>query len=326
MATGVGSMPGHDPDEAARIVAGELPDFPHVPELPARGPGADLVGRTAVMLVDLHVDLQPAGWRLVDRPGRDERRGGSFLSADLDAIEEALAGSTAPVKAALAGPWTLAASLELPRGGRALRDPGAVRDLAASLAEAVTEHVRTLTRRLPGRPLVVQLDEPLLPTVLAGAVSTESGLGRFAAVGGPEARDGLAVAIEAAHAAGAAVLVHCCADDVPVGLVRAAGADGLSLDLARLGDRALDPLGEALDAGLVLLAGVVPTSGPYDARAAALAVRRLWSRLGLDTDQLAQRVSLSPACGLAARSPDDLRAAYAAVREAAARVVEEPVG
>ena len=51
-ATGIGSMPGTDPAEAMRVIAGELPGFPHLPELPARGPGADLTGRTAGLLVD----------------------------------------------------------------------------------------------------------------------------------------------------------------------------------------------------------------------------------------------------------------------------------
>ena len=44
-ATGVGSLPGTDPVEALRLVTGELPDFPHLPELPDRGAGADLIGR-----------------------------------------------------------------------------------------------------------------------------------------------------------------------------------------------------------------------------------------------------------------------------------------
>ena len=35
-ATGIGSMPGTDPMEAARIVAGELPDFPSCPSCPDR--------------------------------------------------------------------------------------------------------------------------------------------------------------------------------------------------------------------------------------------------------------------------------------------------
>jgi hypothetical protein len=32
-ATGIGSMPGTGPAEAAAVVLGELPDFPHLPEL-----------------------------------------------------------------------------------------------------------------------------------------------------------------------------------------------------------------------------------------------------------------------------------------------------
>ena len=56
---------GTDPAEAMRVVAGELPDFPYLPELPDRGPGADLVGRTAGLLIDIPVEVTPCGWRLV---------------------------------------------------------------------------------------------------------------------------------------------------------------------------------------------------------------------------------------------------------------------
>ena len=65
-ATGVGSMPGTDVREAMRVVLGELPDLPHLPELPGRGVGADLTGRTVGLLLDLHAEVQPSGWRFVD--------------------------------------------------------------------------------------------------------------------------------------------------------------------------------------------------------------------------------------------------------------------
>src|SRR6266550_3890856 len=97
-ATGIGSMPGTDPAEAMRIVLGELPDLPYLAELPARGPGADLTGRTAALLVDLPVELTPAGWRFAGRPGRDLSRARSFLSADLDALEEVADGYQGPLK------------------------------------------------------------------------------------------------------------------------------------------------------------------------------------------------------------------------------------
>src|SRR5215471_19049115 len=91
-ATGIGSMPGTDPDEAIAVVLGELPNLPHLPELPARGPGGDMIGRTATVLVDMPVEVTAAGWRLAERPGRDIRRAAGFLSADLDAMEAACAG------------------------------------------------------------------------------------------------------------------------------------------------------------------------------------------------------------------------------------------
>ena len=53
-------MPGTNPAEAMRVIAGELPDFPHLPELPDRGPGADLTGRTAALLVDMAGRGHPA--------------------------------------------------------------------------------------------------------------------------------------------------------------------------------------------------------------------------------------------------------------------------
>src|SRR5512139_813804 len=97
-ATAIGSYPGADVAEATRVVLGELPRLPHLPELPARGPGADMIGRTAGLLVDLPVELQPSGWRFADRPGRDVRRGHDHLARDLDTIEEQAAGLTGPFK------------------------------------------------------------------------------------------------------------------------------------------------------------------------------------------------------------------------------------
>src|ERR1700712_2949207 len=108
-ATGVGSLPGTDPAEALRVVLGELPGFAHLPELPDRGAGADLLGRSAALLVDLAVDLTPAGWRLVPRPGIDLRRAREFLDRDLDAVHEVAEGWVGPFKVQAAGPWTLAA-------------------------------------------------------------------------------------------------------------------------------------------------------------------------------------------------------------------------
>ncbi len=235
-ATGIGSLPGTDIREAMRLVLGELPDLPHVPELPARGPGADLIGRAAGLLVDMPVDLQPAGWRLVDRPSADERRARSLLGEDLDAAEEFAGQQDGPFKVQVAGPWTLSASLELSRGERALHDPGAVRDIVASLAEGVATLLMDVRKRLPHADVLLQIDEPSLPAVLRGRVPTQSGYGTLRSVEPNVVRDGLRSVLDAAGPEVTA-LVHCCAPDIPIPLLRAAGAAVISLDLTAVGER-----------------------------------------------------------------------------------------
>ena len=214
-ATGVGSLPGTDPVEAMRLVFGELPDLPHLAELPARGPGADLTGRTAALLVDLPVELTPGGWRFTARPGRDLRRARGFLSADLDALAEVADGYAGPLKIQVCGPWTLAATIELIRSqDPALADPGALADLTASLAEGLAAHIAEVRERVPGARIVVQLDEPGLPAVIAGNVPTASGLNRVRVPEPADTEASLGSIVSAARAFTAGALLR------PVGTVR----------------------------------------------------------------------------------------------------------
>jgi hypothetical protein len=80
--------------------------LPYLPELPARGPGADIIGRGAGLLADLEVDLQPMGWRFVDRAGRDSHRTSALLREDLDELAEAFDAYEGDLKVQIAGPWT----------------------------------------------------------------------------------------------------------------------------------------------------------------------------------------------------------------------------
>ncbi len=325
VATGIGSLPYRDADEAAAVVTGELPDVPHVPELPNRGAGADMIGRTAVLLVGLHVDLQPAGWRLTDHAGTDERRARSLLQADLDAVEIAALGYSGPFKLQVAGPLTLAAAIERPRGDRALADYGARRDLAQSLAEGVREHVADLAKRLPGAELIVQFDEPSLPAVLAGAIPTSSGFGRLRAVDAAEAEQLLG---EVMRAAGEWPVLHSCAADVPVRLVRRAGARAVALDVTRLTDSVLEELAEGVDAGLAFWPGIVPSRRPAvppSDRDLVAQLERLFARLDADPAAAAPGTVVTPACGLAGSDVGWAREAYRTARNVA-RAFAEHVG
>ncbi|WP_131738606.1 methionine synthase [Actinomadura roseirufa] len=319
-ATAIGSFPGDDPAEALRTVLGELPELPHLPELPARGPGADLTGRTAGLLVDLPVRVEPSGWRFSDRPGRDTLRSRDHLARDLDVLEEVAGGHDGPFKIQVCGPWTLAATIELRHGDRALKDPGAVRDLTGSLAEGVAAHVADVRRRLPAARILLQLDEPGLPAALAGAVPTASGFSRLRAIEEPVAEDALRQVIETACADDAAYpLVHCCARNVPYALLRGAGARAVSVDLAVMPGRDDDAVGETIDAGVGLFLGAVPAADAAlpPLKASAAPVRELWRRLGFPPAQLSRQVVVTPSCGLAGASPRHVRAALKRCRDTA---------
>jgi len=312
--TGVGSLPGTDPAEAAKLVVGELPLLPHLPELPARGPGAGMVGRAAALLVDLPAEVVPTGWRLATHAGRDLRRARDLLEWDLDAIEAAAAGRDGPLKVQVTGPWTLAATLELPNGTAVVGDHGASRDLAESLAEGIRAHLTEITRRLPQVTPVLQVDEPALPSVLAGRVPTASGWQTLRAVDRSLVRDTL-TSVLAAAPEGARV-VHCCAPDVPPALFIEAGADALSLDLTLIEAGVNDQLGEAVDAGISLWLGVVPgTDAVISFDSARQRLTGFWNELGFPRAQLAEAVVPTPGCGLAGASPAYARRALSVLRE-----------
>ncbi len=309
-ASGLGSLPGSDLGAALRLVfdgLGGAPGLPYLPELPARGVGADMAGRTAGgLLVDIAVDLAPSGWRVADSPGRDHQRALSHLRRDLDLLEEHTQEYTGPLKLQAMGPWTLAATLELKHGDKVLADRGATRDLADSLAEGLSRHLAEVRRRVPGATLVLQLDEPALPGVLRGTVPTASGFGRLRSIEEPAARELLRRVIETAAPDGP-VVVHCCAPDVPLATLRGAGAAAISLDWSLLGTRRDEELAELIEAGTVLYAGAVPSLDPAGPAVPGyqrvvdeiLALRRI----GLPARQIAGAVVLTPTCGLAGASP-----------------------
>ena len=180
--------------------------------------------------------------------------------------------------------------------------------------QGVTDHLAAVARLVPGADLLVQLDEPSLPAVLAGRLPTASGYGRLPAVT-PE----VATAALAALSAGQATVLHCCAADVPVALLRAAGPHALSLETELLGPRGWESVAVAVEAGIVLYAGVVPTSGDYDPARLASGLVAAWTRLGLAPRLLAD-VVVTPACGLAGSTPADAVARQLSCREIAERL------
>ena len=117
--------------------------------------------------------------------------------------------------------------------------------------------------------------------------------------------------------------MHCCAADVPIALLREAGADALSVDGALITERDYDELAEAMDAGLGLWLGVLPgidTEPTFDAARAT--ANRLASALGIAPADRAASIVPTPACGLAGASDEHARHALAVVRDVGAWLLD----
>jgi methionine synthase II (cobalamin-independent) len=319
LATGIGSMPGTDFAESLRIVLDTVGDLPYVPELPARGAHAGMTGRTLAVLDGLAADLQPDGWRIGVGEGADLRRARSLLAQDLDVAEELAGSHEGPVKIQVTGPLTLAATVERPRGDKMLADHGARREIAESLAEGLRGHVADVRRRFDRADVVVQVDEPAISAVLTGGIPTASGFSRHRSVHPPEADELLRTVVDAITGAGARPVVHSCAPDVPVALLAGAGFGAISFDLGLV--RPDDVWAESFEQGVDLWFGVVPSTDPTGVSEKALAgrIETFFGHFGFDEEAYADRLVVTPTCGLAGASPAWAAAALSTAQSVAGR-------
>ncbi|MGC4155155.1 MAG: hypothetical protein QM628_19220, partial [Propionicimonas sp.] len=95
--TGLGSLPGTDYGAAVRMTFDKLPDLPYLPELPARGPWAGMIGRGLGILAGLGTELVAGEW-VLGTPGVDQRRARQTWRDDLEVLEEHAQGYTGALK------------------------------------------------------------------------------------------------------------------------------------------------------------------------------------------------------------------------------------
>ncbi|ULE33221.1 methionine synthase [Mycobacterium sp. IDR2000157661] len=327
-ATGIGSWPGTSAREAAEVVVGELHTLPHLVELPGRGVGADMIGRAGALLVDIAIDTVPRGYRIAAGRSAVTRRAVSLLDEDLDALEEAwekagLRGGGRTVKVQAPGPITLAAQLELSTGHRAITDSGAVRDLAASLAEGMARHRAAVARRLD-ISVAVQFDEPLLTAALRGRLT---GVTSLTPVHPVDESEVIGLLDECVATVGADVLVHSCASALPWKVLQRSAIHAVALDASTLVAEDLDGIGEFVESGRTVLLGVVPSVAPPvrpSSEEMARAAVAVTDRLGFARTLVRQRIGITPACGLASATAEWARTAVGLAQKAADAFTEDP--
>ena len=199
-ASGLGDFPGDDLSEAMSRVEGELgaPHLPFLPHLPALGWRSTPLARTLVVCEGLAFDGASFGWRMVHSGGRGARESAlaqDRLLSDINLLADRVGaqkkrftssaeGSAAVYKIQLVGPLTLAASIYLPGGERAISDAGASRDLLESFLEGLERWMDSLREALqaPRALIAVQLDESEFQRLMEGAIPTVSGFRSLSAL------------------------------------------------------------------------------------------------------------------------------------------------
>ncbi|MGA7206971.1 MAG: hypothetical protein WBX27_20355 [Specibacter sp.] len=350
-ATSLGPWPDTDPVEAAKVSLGLFtpPHLPFLAELPARGIGADAVGRTAGLLVELPVDVQPYGWRFVDRPGNDHRRAVSALSTDINVLADvAGAGELQPaeLKLQIVGPLSLAAAIHLHYGERALRDYGARRDVAQSLSAGLVAHVEKVRAAVPGAALTLQIDEPEAARALAGTIPTVSGYRTLRSIPASELRQSWTTFVAAARTAGFAKVAINLASPLrghntpdsdteqdaaeasswrkALELALESGIDAIALPLGNLDTGHWEQLAGAVESGIGVWAGTVPVRPGQAPPSYSVMVERImrpWQGLGLPASSL-NRLRVTPETGLAAVTPQEARAIGGRALEVAEALTE----
>lgn len=317
VAYGLGEVPGTSMAEAADMVLGETGDLVHLPQLPARGLGSDVVGRTAVLLAGIHVDRGPRSWIMSPRPQLLTRRSRDLGERDLEVCAEVWNRKAGLLKVQVTGPWTLAAGIELGNGHKVITDRGALRDLTDSLILGVREYLTHLAHSLdlaagPGglyaadRPLVVlQIDEPRLPEIRAGKILGTTDFENIPAVAEPDLAERLSQVIGAVRGGGVSQVMLNQTGQTPLWEVaRTAGADTVQLSLDEVrGNQHLDGFGRTLSEGVRLGLGVTRPGDEVDElgenpRRIAVRIAGLLDEIGLDRSLLESAVDVHPTTGI----------------------------
>jgi len=120
---------------------------------------------------------------------------------------------------------------------------------------------------------------------------------------------------------GAIPVVHCCAPDLPLDVLRSTPVAGVSFDVGLVARDRYDDLGAWLDSGRSVWLGVLPTTEPAgqpptDAEVTA-DVLAWWRDLGYSDVEALPDTTVTPTCGLAGTSPSWARTALGLCQRAA---------
>jgi methionine synthase II (cobalamin-independent) len=172
--------------------------------------------------------------------------------------------------------------------------------------------------------VVVQFDEPSLPTALGGHLTGVTALSPVAALDETVAGALLDTCVATV---GADVLLHSRTPELPWNLLQRSTISAVSVDAGALRAPDLDGISAFVESGRTVMLGVVAASAPErrpSVEEVAAAVVAVTDRLGFGRSALRDRIGVTPACGLTDATPQWARTAIELARKAAEVFAEDP--
>ncbi len=317
LATGIGSLPFKEPEQALELIFKYIPRAPFWPQLPKRGIREGMVEQYSEGLPGLKMTddglifdrksaengLENFYERVISQDiasFRISREYSAGFYAFVEALEKKRASNAEFLKCQVTGPFTFSASIKDEAGTAVLHDEILMQAMVKGLAMKAQWQIDIL--RKFGKPLILFIDEPFL-----GAFgSAYTALTRETAV------SVLTEFTDALKAEDVSIGVHCCGNTDWSILTDTPGIDIINFDAFGYLDKFTlyaDSIGSFLKRGGALCWGIVPTQDLQEGITAESLLNVINSGLdalakkGLDRGLVSDRLLLSPSCGLGTLQP-----------------------
>ena len=332
IATGIGSLPHVDPDEAVALSLKYLPEAPVWPQLPRRSflehfcvqyseglPGMMIDRVNERLWVDTSRDLSPRLERFYERYlakdhdyfkiSEDHAAGFHAFVAELK--NKGLLRAARFLKGHCTGPLTFGITVK-DSGGKDIVYHDVLFDaITKGLAMKAAWQVRILKQF--GLPVIVFIDDPAMYALSSGlySLSPDMAAGKLQEI------------ITLVHDEGGITGIHCCGNaDWP--LLFRTGVDIVSFDASTYMDKVLlyrGELKEFFHRGGSLAWGIVPTTGFTGSETAdelvgqlELGMQRL-TAMGIERETVLRQCLITPSCGLGSLTPAQAEAILKMTRE-----------
>jgi methionine synthase II (cobalamin-independent) len=336
IATGIGSMPMTDPEEAVRLSLTYLSEAPIWPQLPQRNfheqmdaqysesmPGLVIDEAKKKISFDTSRDLTPKLEKFYER--YIEKDYGFFSITEkyaaafpvfIRALRKNPPANMRFVKGQITGPLTAGLSFKDEAGRDIIHNETLFDAVVKTLAMKAAWQIEELKEF--GKPVIIFIDEPVMETLGSG----------YSAVSSEMIPEKLNEIIDAIHEVGGIAGIHCCGN-TDWSMIFNTRVDIVNFDAYGYMDRVLLYLGDIKKfyaRGGALAWGIVPTVMFTRDETSDMLISRLGEGMkrlekeGIDRQAILGQCLITPSCGMGSLTPDKSVAILKLLREVSDRM------